>query len=995
MPTAVALDPLSPPQPVDFTGFLRCPLCHALLRCYAGEVAEGLTAAHRAPTSKVQLPSEELLQKLLHLEADVSREEDRALAGHLCHFHSFHRHRYVLWLRLGGVARDLLPKRRELFVSLAAEMERAEECLEPQCRSFVQAVSRHVRTLQQDLRQSFRRSLLEEARQVANQWQNQLGEVEQQIGQRIGEREFEISESLDTLERLLEEEIESKQARRSRYLVQEYAEEIRHLEEHPAHIGAGLVAVLESVQLKQAERMRFGAELRQALLARVQQAKFREQRDVAIWANKLANLRDLQEWQMNTEQELVMSRVDIAVKRLEKEQALDARRIMQLFGQHMTHLRNLLSRRERSHWEMLMAIEAAEQPTQQLPAWPWAMHVMQKELGYEGALPALCAYQPPKALANAPTVEMLDAVTDDNADRLQNMLQLQAGLPQAPSGFAQSVYIQERLVSHVLSTNLRRAQPEECPEPSPHSADGNPTAEAIAKCAELVSSFLGCQSRSPIVKPCCVQDLQALMSTSASTPARSGFSDVAAQEAFVDLSSMPRHVKVKHNLYGSAEQRRSFMCFRSTGTSTPAAAAPAGARSRSVSRRSLVRRESSGSRGKDTLSATDRPAPLTGSMGSSAANLWRSERGAPPPRAAGATPGKLSRMKSDSSSGPRPRSTSAGRTPSKGTGAESKSRSSTFRDGVNKDSPSSRAASSTSPCKREASTSSGAGVSHVPPLWRSSSSPSRSCSQGQRDPRGEGPVPDGQVEIRTAPIQLLPGRGLHQERPVSPCRELEGLSPQVMRQASQARLHGLPPSPVNSLQLRVPPVATADVIVSGKVEPRRSSPATVSQIGACFSAPATGSAHVQVSVTPVYPALSTAANVAQSYPCATQQVRSRTPVGSAVVGEMRSAGCVSQLPQPQAPPRRATTPSRAAMLQQAGPQVTPMGGIPTWSGALGTTLAGPAPLGATTSSLLSGICTTPPPTTVLTPGVVSPIPTVAISPVNATVCSSTVGGNHA
>lgn len=331
---------------LDPSGVARCPLCHALTRTFAGaSAAEALLVRAEAPQ-----PPAELVDHLLNLE--LGPGDDVAIASLLCQFHSFHRRRYELWIRCDQRIRQCALDDRGLeprpggFQDMATELERMDEFQEMSMKVYSQSIERYVKQLQQDMRDSVRRALMDEALRIINDWQCEIDEVDHQIGQKLGEKTAAIRDVLGKCEDSLRAEIGLRQMKKTRRLQQVFMGEYRELQSQ--RCGNALGALKETVAMEQVEVLRFEKELRYSLGSKLHNVRSREERGMAIWVDKIEQLRDLQHWQIVADRDLVLSRVENAVKRLEKEQTIEFRRIFQRFSQHAVRMRTLLERLRRT-----------------------------------------------------------------------------------------------------------------------------------------------------------------------------------------------------------------------------------------------------------------------------------------------------------------------------------------------------------------------------------------------------------------------------------------------------------------------------------------------------------------------------------------------------------------------------------------------------------------------------------------------------------------------
>lgn len=326
-------------------GIAGCTLCHALLSVFAGRLrVQTVTPARSLPELPVDLADRALSCRL-------SEEDEAAAASSLCRYHGLHKRRYEVWARCqlalqrcasaGGGRRELDRVQRlgQELSSLESQVKKAEP-------NFLDGFKGYLRQLQQDVRDNLQDTLVGRARELVGAWQAQIDEVDDQIRQRVDERRSSMASALDRcLDNAREEFWRVEEKRVNHKLLGCLASNARS-GRRGRGLGESAQMLKEMAELEQAKRLRLERQAESQAAVKVERVKERKDRDMNIWLSKMDELQTLQHLQATKDHELIFSRVEMTLRRLDEDQVIELR---QISAHAVKHVAKLLGINEGMH----------------------------------------------------------------------------------------------------------------------------------------------------------------------------------------------------------------------------------------------------------------------------------------------------------------------------------------------------------------------------------------------------------------------------------------------------------------------------------------------------------------------------------------------------------------------------------------------------------------------------------------------------------------------
>lgn len=327
--------------PQRIQGISCCTLCHALLQIFAGKVRIQTFQS----SSDLPAPPAHLVDRALNYE--LSEGEDVDASDSFCRLHLLHKNRYELWLK-GQDAIRRCSARGDAQATLvirgcAEEMGKLDSVAGKVEQEYLEAYAAFFKQLQQDVRENLFKTLMGKADELVSAWQEEIKEVNQQIDKKVQQKRTQLRAAVHRRHENAKEDFWRQHEKHcAQQFVSCLVDNCRNMHIGRANYASTAFKELEISQ--QARRPITEKSVEGRAQSRADQERARRQREMNIWLGKMDQLQTLQHLQACKDRELVYLRVAMTIRRLEEDQGVEHRLVLNRVSQHLQQMRLFLEK---------------------------------------------------------------------------------------------------------------------------------------------------------------------------------------------------------------------------------------------------------------------------------------------------------------------------------------------------------------------------------------------------------------------------------------------------------------------------------------------------------------------------------------------------------------------------------------------------------------------------------------------------------------------------
>jgi len=327
--------------PSRIQGISCCTLCHALLQIFAGKVRIETFQS----SSDLPAPPAHLVDRALAYE--LSEGEDLRASDSFCRLHCLHKNRYELWLKGQDAIRRCSARgdaqATMVIRSCAEEMGKLDSVAGKVEQEYMEAFAAFFKQLQQDVRENLFKTLMGKANELVSAWQEEIDEVNQQIDQKVQQKRTQLRTAVHRRHESAKEDYWRQHEKKcAQQFVSCLVDNCRNMNIGRANYASTAFKELEISQ--QSKRPITEKSVEGRAQSRAEQERAKRQREMNIWLGKMDQLQTLQHLQACKDRELVYLRVAMTIRRLEEDQGVEHRLVVNRVSQHLQQMRMFLEK---------------------------------------------------------------------------------------------------------------------------------------------------------------------------------------------------------------------------------------------------------------------------------------------------------------------------------------------------------------------------------------------------------------------------------------------------------------------------------------------------------------------------------------------------------------------------------------------------------------------------------------------------------------------------
>lgn len=316
-------------------------MCHALLQIFAGKVRIQTFQS----SSDLPAPPAHLVDRALNYE--LSEGEDVDASDSFCRLHLLHKNRYELWLKGQDAIRRCSARgdaqATQVIRGCAEEMGKLDSVAGKVEQEYLEAYAAFFKQLQQDVRENLFKTLMGKADELVSAWQEEIKEVNQQIDKKVQQKRTQLRAAVHRRHESAKEDFWRQHEKQcAQQFVSCLVDNCRNMHIGRANYASTAFKELEISQ--QARRPITEKSVEGKAQSRANQERARRQREMNIWLGKMDQLQTLQHLQACKDRELVYLRVAMTIRRLEEDQGVEHRLVLNRVSQHLQQMRLFLEK---------------------------------------------------------------------------------------------------------------------------------------------------------------------------------------------------------------------------------------------------------------------------------------------------------------------------------------------------------------------------------------------------------------------------------------------------------------------------------------------------------------------------------------------------------------------------------------------------------------------------------------------------------------------------
>ncbi|CEM34844.1 unnamed protein product [Vitrella brassicaformis CCMP3155] len=273
--------------------------------------------------------------------AAASRDVFAARDGRLCRLHMMCLHQYFGWIELRLQQRE---QQQQPDDDVMFKMNRLEKKWPWWRARWLAHVEKALEGRRKKLVDLCQKAFLDNAKLLIDEWDTQLANLTRHIERTTSQLQARKQAALAHLREALEAKREEakKHMKASSALLSVRMAAPRLLEKHRFAEAARMSDLSE--QLEARDRDKYNAEVDQRLAAEYEVARREEEKSYSAVVDKMDRYRKEQESLLMLERQQLVNRIKAALKRLERTEVEDARKVIAAFSRHQTQLELLIEK---------------------------------------------------------------------------------------------------------------------------------------------------------------------------------------------------------------------------------------------------------------------------------------------------------------------------------------------------------------------------------------------------------------------------------------------------------------------------------------------------------------------------------------------------------------------------------------------------------------------------------------------------------------------------
>ncbi|CAD7925174.1 unnamed protein product, partial [Amoebophrya sp. A25] len=321
-----------------YDGCDHCPICLMLLKVSLGK--NPVTSLFGMTTRDPLL--QDIVSRLLKFEISSQEERVDTCKRGLCRFHALH---YKLYVHRFNI--DTMIAIRE-FVDTAkvlddGTIEQIFANLDKLEAIFEKNVTKWIKDMQARVLHTFTENVEKEFICLKGELRNRLRAKELQLEKRIEDIYQEKEEALDEAEARLQVQMQAEKFKKAKFCLDTYGRVYRSASSTGQPNLLHLMRRHDDDERNVASK--FDEELRAQYIRKVDKAKERQERDLAVWKQKLDAHRKQEYCVVRDTTEKFQRGKQNRLQRLRDVQVSEAKKIIDDFRKHAVHMRSLAMRR--------------------------------------------------------------------------------------------------------------------------------------------------------------------------------------------------------------------------------------------------------------------------------------------------------------------------------------------------------------------------------------------------------------------------------------------------------------------------------------------------------------------------------------------------------------------------------------------------------------------------------------------------------------------------